>query len=176
MLARFATVIALLLSLSAQTVAQTFPVFQEATVAYLNRDLLFTDSDVGKALIEQNRVVSEELRTELRQIEGELSREEDALVEQRKTDDPDVFKQKAQAFDEKVKKIRAEQDLRVRALRSSLETARFDFYSRADPILRQLMKERGIILLLNQNSVLIATENSDITSEAIARINDQMAQ
>ena len=164
------------LTLSAQACAQTFPVYQEPTVAYLDRDRLFIESIVGKALIEQNLLVSKELSVELRQIEKDLSAEEDNLVEQRKVDPPDVFKQKAQAFDVKVKKIRAEQELRARALGTSLENSRLDFYRKADPILLRLMRERGIILLLRKGSVLIALENADITDEAIERINAEMVQ
>lgn len=155
--------------------AQTFPVFKEKTVAYVNWEQLFLQSTTGQALLAQNEQLAEEIRTELRQIERDLTTEEDRLVQERKTDDPAVFKIKAANFDVKVKRIRSEQAARGRALTTNLETARTAFYDEAKPILRRLMAERGIMLLLDQTSVIIALENSDITADAIDRINQELA-
>jgi len=163
-----------MLAWGSPALTQTFPVYQEQQVALIDRAALFAQSQVGKALLKQNRDLSQQLAADLRKIEADLRAEESRLVIERKTDVPSVFEEKARLFDEKVKRTRSEQDARLRNLQQSFETAERDFYNRVDPILRELMVERGIVLLLNKDTVLVALADADITAEAIARIDATM--
>jgi Skp family chaperone for outer membrane proteins len=164
-----AVLLALSLSLAS---AQTFPTFDpKLPVASISQDRLFSESAFGRAALSDQAARAEALASENRRIEQELEAEELSLTELRKTTDPDEFRKMATAFDTKVNEIRAAQNAKLTELTTSLESARLDFFNRSLPVLLTLMEERGIQFILQEQAILLAAAQGDITDEAIARIN-----
>lgn len=155
--------------------AQTFPIFQENTgVASLDRERLYRDSNFGQKKLDEIERRSEALTEENRRIQSELEAEERALTEQRKTLEADAFAVLAEAFDQKVKRLRVEQDEKRLEIRASLDAAEREFNQIAAPILRQLMRDRGITFILDQSAIILSLADGDITDEALAIINSRV--
>jgi hypothetical protein len=104
--------VAVALMLAGQALAQDVP----APLLTLDQDRFFLQSDFGKAAIERERTATAALEQENKRIEADLIAEEQALTEERKTLPPKEFAAKAEAFDQKVERIRAEQDAKSRQL------------------------------------------------------------
>ncbi len=144
-------------------------------VLLVDRDRLFQDSAEGqriKALIEAERA---RLEAETRAIEAELQAEEQALTEARQTLPPDEFRARADAFDAKVQALRDDRDRAQARLVAEIEKARADFLGRITPILTEIMREFGGLVLLDRRVALLAVQQVDITDEAIARIDATLA-
>lgn len=155
--------------------AQNFPVYKESLpVASLNSDRLFSESMAGKAILDASRERSIALGEENRRIEAELEREERDLTEKRKTLPPEEFRKLADAFDEKVEAIRSTQNGKATALTQELEAARREFSTRVRPILQQLMSEKGIIFVLNEQAIALALSSGDITDLALQRVDAEI--
>ena len=152
--------------------AQDFPVYrQDLPVASLNSGQLFSRSQAGAAFLEQSRKRSTALAEENRRIESELEQEELNLTEMRKTLPAEQFRALADAFDAKVVTIRREQIAKAAALTQDLELARQKFSAVVQPILQQFMQERGIIFILNEQAIILANIEGDITDEMVARVD-----
>ncbi|MCF2904051.1 OmpH family outer membrane protein [Octadecabacter sp. CECT 8868] len=133
---------------------------------------LFSQSQFGQRIAEtytQDRI---ELNVENRRIAEALRAEELDLTARRAEMEPDVFRTEAQAFDEKAQGIRRAQDAKETALEESLNDARTQFLEVTQPILGQLMVERGAFAILDRRSVLLSLGSIDITDDAIARIDE----
>ena len=155
--------------------SQGFPVYKESLpVASLNSERLFSESLAGKAILEASREKTVTLSEENRRIESELEQEERELTEKRKTLPAAEFQALADAFDEKVVKIRRTQNAKGSALSQELEAARREFSNRVRPILLQLMSERGIIFVLNEQAIALAVSSGDITNDALKRIDNEI--
>ncbi|GHA42323.1 hypothetical protein GCM10008927_03480 [Amylibacter ulvae] len=157
-------------------ISQTYPVFREPTVASIDQERLFSESNFGKQILQEIETVSRALSLENREIEAKLTAEEKSLAELRKTELPEIFKQKAAEFDRRVKQIRAEQDQKFANIRTTLDTARQTFNTKATPILQQLMVDSGIVFILDSSAILMGQPNGDITDQAIARIDQELEQ
>lgn len=156
-------------------VAQGFPVYKESLpVASLNSDRLFSESLAGRAILEASREKSITLSEENRRIEAELEQEERELTEKRKTMPAAEFQLLADAFDAKVVNIRRTQNAKASALSQELETARREFSTRVQPILLQLMRERGIVFVLNEQAIALAVSSGDITDDALQRVDSEI--
>jgi hypothetical protein len=81
------------------------------------------------------------------------------------------FRALADAFDEKVQRIRTEQDAKARELQELREQQRQTFLRRISPILAEIVRERGALAVLGRRTVLLSADSIDITDEAISRIN-----
>ncbi|WP_108482118.1 OmpH family outer membrane protein [Oceaniglobus ichthyenteri] len=154
-------------------VALTGPVgAQNVTpVLTLNQEELFLQSQFGQRIRSDIAASSAELAAENREIEAALMAEEQALTAERANLPVDEFREKAQAFDEKVTSIRTEQDAKGRAIGRKNDEAQQVFFSRVATVLLTIMQERGALAILDERMVFLSVDSIDITDLAIARID-----
>ncbi|MCR9109279.1 OmpH family outer membrane protein [Marivita sp. XM-24bin2] len=136
-------------------------------------EALYTQSDFGKRIAREIEAESLEIAADNRRIEAELTAEERELTELRDSLDPAEFRSRAEAFDEKVQRLRREQDEKARAVGTRNEEARRALLTAAQPILLQLMIESGAVAVLDRRVVLLSVDSVDITEQAILRVNDE---
>lgn len=160
--------------IQAQTQTQTdAPV---TGILVLNQERLLTDSLYGQRIQSEVEEVSSRLAAENRAIEAELTADELELTELRPTLDADAFRALADEFDERVEGIRAAQEAKARDLATQAERARQQFYDRATPILLEIVRDRGAAVLMDSRSVLLSAERVDITEDAVAALDDRLAE
>lgn len=147
-----------------------------APLLTLDQDRFFLQSDFGKAVVERERVATAALEQENKRIEAELVAEEQALMEERKTLPPEEFSAKAEAFDQKVERIRAEQDAKARKLTETRDEDRKAFLQAAVPVLGELLGQKKATAILDKNLVIVSLTAVDVTDEAIAAVNEALAK
>ena len=161
------SVVAGVTTVSAQTATQIV-----SPILIVNQDRIIAESDAGAeaqaAFEEAARVLAEEND----RIEAELIEEERALTEERPDLPVDEFRARADDFDARVQRIRAEQDQKARAIQLQREDARLEVIRNAGSVIREISLERGAILVLDQRNVVLSADAIDITDEVIARIDD----
>lgn len=144
-------------------------------VLTIDADRIFEDTLFGQRIVEDLNVVGERLTAQNRRIEAELTSEESALTVRRAGMEPEVFRQAADAFDMRVQDIRREQDAKERAFQQALTQGRDAFYSAATQVMGQLMVDAGAVVILDRRAVFLSVGLVDITDEAIAAIDRQLA-
>ena len=155
--------------------AQSYPVYKKpSAIAVLDQDSLFSQSEWGKRVLKSVEDKVSKLSNENRIRESELELEESNLTKIRKTMSKLEFDILAMKFDEKVKKIRSEQADKQRKINIFLNENRKLFFEKVTPILLDYINELGIEVLLNKDTVALASLGSDITISAINRINEQL--
>lgn len=145
-------------------------------VVTVDRESLFTDSQFGKrvqAQLEQERA---RLAAETRKIETDLQREEQALTAQRDSLTPEAFRTLANAFDAKVQDLRQQSAATEQDFLRRMEREQLAFFDLVGPILGQLVRELGAIVILDRRVIVLTTRNIDITDLAIARIDEVLGR
>ncbi|ARO14347.1 hypothetical protein BVG79_01001 [Ketogulonicigenium robustum] len=136
---------------------------------------LYAESQFGRGVDEEYRRRSEALANENRQIEADLTAEEQSLTRARATMTPADFRAAADAFDQKVQSIRAAQDTKQQDLLEVLSSGRETFMSTITQDLADLMAEAGAAVILDRRSVFLSAGVIDITTEALTRIDETYA-
>lgn len=134
----------------------------------------FAESAFGRRVALESEQAGRAIAAENRRIEAELTAEERELTDLRPSLSPEEFRTLADAFDEKVQRLRDEQDAKARAFGTRTEDARRRFLTVAQPVLEGLLREAGAALILERRSVLVVVDAIDITDPAIARIDSQI--
>ncbi len=155
------------LALATQVQSQEAP----APVLTLDQDRFFLQSDFGRAAIEREQAETAALEQENNRIEAELVAEEQALTDQRGALSSADFSARAAAFDDKVERIRAEQDAKARSIVEKRDVERQEFLRLAAPVLGELLSERKAAAILDKGLVIVSLSAVDITDEAIAKLN-----
>ncbi|RMD90646.1 MAG: OmpH family outer membrane protein [Alphaproteobacteria bacterium] len=168
MLALAAALVSLAMPLSTAAQQLEMPI---SPILVIDQERLLSETRLGAEIARRLESRAEALAAENRRIESELIAEEQALTETRKTMSAAEFRPLAEAFDQKVQRIRAEQDAKERALAKAREEERARFLGRIVPILGQLARERGAVAILDRRVVFLAADSIDVTEDAIGRIN-----
>lgn len=180
MLRRFAAICVLLAGLGpAGAVAQNIggPLgtgLTDSPILVIDFDRVFAQSAFGQRLEETMESEGSAIATENRRIEAELIEEERRLTDQRSTMPSAEFRVLADAFDEKVQRLRAEQDAKARSLSARQDEARRQFLSLAEPAIEQLMRETGAVMILERRAVFVAADAVDATDRAIALLDQEV--
>ena len=157
---------------AAPSMAQGQPAQQlRSPVLVIDSERLFSESDYAQQLAEELEARAAEIAAENRRIEAELAEEERTLTERRAEMDPQAFRELADAFDEKVIRIRRERDLEAQGLGEDSEAIRREFLVSVEPVLDRLMQEAGTAVILERRTVFVTREAVDVTDEAIRRID-----
>ena len=168
--ARLLAVLALVVAAGAAG-AQQGPGQVQSPILTLDQERLFTGSRAAEQISQEIEQKAGELAAENRSIEAELVAEELDLTTRRATLPVAEFRALADAFDEKVQRIRTEQDAKARELQQLREQQRQTFLRRISPILAEIVRERGALAVLGRRTVQLSADSIDITDEAISRIN-----
>ena len=166
----------LLAALAFASFAGHAAVAQEAppAVIVIDQERLFQESLFGQRITTELEERSAALATENRAIEAELIAEERELTERRAELPPEEFRALADAFDEKVGRLRSEQDAKTRELVSIRDAGRQNFSRSVGPILLDYMRRSGASVMLDRRSVVVTADRVDVTDELIAEIDDRV--
>lgn len=142
-----------------------------AAFAILDEERLLRDSALGRGILDEIRAAERALEAENQQIFDQLAAEEAALTEARATLTPEAFRQRADAFDQRVEEIRAERGQRALELSRRSEAEAQRFFEIALPVMIQLMNEEGLVALLKPDALILGADWLDVTDAAIARLD-----
>jgi Skp family chaperone for outer membrane proteins len=144
-------------------------------VLLVDQERLFSASRFGQQIQAEIEAETKALQSENRKLETDLEAEERALTDRRTTLPAEEFRALAEAFDTKVKGIRAARDAKAADLTARREAARKTFFETAVPILAAIMRDQGAFAIIDRSAVIIAFDRIDVTDLAIARIDAQLA-
>ena len=145
---------------------------QNVPIRLLDEDRLLVESELGSLVVARIREAEQALEEENRQIADQLANEEQELTDARATLAPDEFRARADAFDLRVEEIRAERARRAEEFARFSEAEVQRFFEMAFPVIADLMREEGVVAIVNPDAVIVAFEGFDITGAAIARLDD----
>lgn len=143
----------------------------QSQIMTISIERLFAESQFGRRISNEIDAESAVLAAENRRIEGELEQEEQELTERRASLEAEAFRVLADAFDQKVQTHRTTQKQKYEALNQKSDIARAEFLQVIVPILENLRRESGAVVLIEQSTVILADPAVDATEIAISRVN-----
>ncbi len=141
-------------------------------VLTIDQDRLFAETQLGAKAQDALEARAQELATENQKIENALIAEELDLTEKRATLPANEFRTLANAFDERVQKLRAEQDEKARQLNRLRDEAQANFLQDIAGTISEIVRARGGLVVMDRRDVFLSADSVDITDEAIRRINE----
>lgn len=168
--------VALMMGLPRDAAAQQDMIVPHSNVLVLDTERLLNDTLFGQRIQAELQAERDEIIAHNRRVEAELEAEEGKLTALRPTMPVDAFRDLADAFDEKVQNLRLESEQKSRELERRREIAPIQFLRVVDPVMKDLLRETGAVVVLDTRSVLMRTDAADVTALAIKRINDLIGE
>ncbi|WP_163849732.1 OmpH family outer membrane protein [Pseudooceanicola aestuarii] len=161
----------LLFAAGPAVLAQQDAAVPRSPVLVVDTEQLFGRSGLGAQIARQIEAEASALAAENRRIEAELAEEEKALTARRAEMPAAEFRELADRFDEKVTRIRNEQQQKARTFGADSDAARREFLVSAQPALEAIMREAGAAVVLDRRTTFLSVDSVDITEEAVRRID-----
>lgn len=149
---------------------------QDAAIAQypivtVDRVRLVRESDFGKRLFSELNQKMRDLQVENNKIESDLSAEELALRDKRKTMDPSDFRVLAGEFDVKVNRIRQQRKELEDEILQENNSSQVKLIQTAAPFMFEIMTQHGAVAVLERSTVVLDLASIDITDQVITRMN-----
>ena len=144
-------------------------------IVVLDQNQLMQFSKVGQDISRQIQAYGAQAKADLQGQAKALQAQGAALQQQVAILAPDVKAQKIKDFEAKQAGLQAQAQKRESLIQGGLFQARQAISQALEPILKQLMQQRGANMVLEKGAVMLTTDpNLDITPAAVAALNQKL--
>jgi outer membrane protein len=147
---------------------------QQSPVAVIDVQRVVTESDPGKEVLGKLKKLQEQKLEQGKALQQELDRLKEQFSKQRFTLSDDKLTELSKKIEDKSIEMKRFQDDAQRELEDARRKALSDLEQRIMPIIQQLGKEKGYLLIFQkyQSGLVYADDaRTDITDEVIRRFN-----
>jgi len=141
-----------------------------------DRERIFENTDIGRALEAKVEALLNDLVVENDTIFASLEAEEQELTELKNTLSKEDFAKKAEAFDEKVIAIRAEQKAKSEAIEQTRDQGLRAFEDTLNVVLKDIAQEVRAVAVFERTQIYLMSGSIDISLEVIKRLNASSQQ
>tara|TARA_B100000989_G_C19463964_1_gene437435 strand:- start:459 stop:983 length:525 start_codon:yes stop_codon:yes gene_type:complete len=146
----------------------------DKSIAFINMDLIFSQSLVGKSVNIQIQKVNEKNKIKFKQIENEIKAENEEINNQKNILSEVETSNKIQAFNLKIKNFQTQvKESNEKINRKRLE-ATGKILEQLKPILETFSKENSISLIMQKKNIIIGKNELDITDEIIKILDNKI--
>tara|TARA_S200000501_G_scaffold329656_1_gene330426 strand:+ start:570 stop:1091 length:522 start_codon:yes stop_codon:yes gene_type:complete len=146
----------------------------DKSIAFINMDLIFSQSLVGKSVNEQIQNFNEKNKVKFKKIENEIKAENEVINNQKNILNEEETSNKIQAFNLKIKKFQTE----VKESNESINRKRLEatgkILEQLKPILESFSKENSINLIMQKKNIIIGKNELDITEDIIKILDNKI--
>jgi len=162
-----------LVVLAAIMMAVALPAVAQSKVAVIDVQRVVTESDPGKEVMQNLRVLSDAKAQEGQNLQQEMAALQDQFNKQRFTVSEQRQAEMSKEIEDKQIAIRRFQDDAQRELQEAQRRELGGLEERILPIIDQIGKEQGYTLIFNkfQSGLVYADETVDVTDTVITRFN-----
>ena len=145
--------------------------YAESKVAYINIDLVLSESIPSKSLFSQLKLIEEKQIKKIKDEETKLKDEEKKILAKKNIISKEEFNKNVNSFKKKVDTHRKSKEDNIQNLKQKRNNEILRFFKLINPIIEKIMAQNSIGILMEKKNIFIAKSNYDITEIVIDEIN-----
>ena len=151
------------------------PALPAPKILVINRGQILQFSKVGQDIARQVQGYANQAKADMAAQSRALQAEGQALQQQIAILAPDAKQKKIDAFQAKEQALQAQAQRRELQIQGGVDAAQRAMAAALEPILNNLMQQRGANMILDKSAVVFATSSTfDITQAAVDQLNAKM--
>jgi Skp family chaperone for outer membrane proteins len=157
----------------------TLPAFAQSAppapvIGVVNTDQILRESAAAKSVMAQREKYMSVYQTQANDISTKLRSEDQELTNQRNTLAPEVWQEKAQAFQKKFAEAQASVREKDQRLEYSTNQAMQEVLNTLRVVAQSAAAERGINIVVPQGALLSFDPSMDLTASVMAKLNARL--
>ena len=149
-------------------------VYSNEKVFFIDLDLIIQKTNYGKKILDNLNKINEENITKLKIKENELRSSEEEIKKKQNIISQEEFNKEFSILKNKIKIFNSDKEKMVNEFKKIRQENISNFFQKVNPIIQSYLDQNSINILLDRKNVFMGSVNSDITSEIIKRINNQL--
>jgi Skp family chaperone for outer membrane proteins len=150
--------------------------FAENKIAYINVDLILSDSQPAKLLFSQLKIIEEKKLKKIKNDEINLKDEEKKILSTKNIVSKEEFNKSVNNFKKKVDNFKNTKNSNIDKLKKLRNREILRFFKLINPIIEKIMTDNSIEVLFEKKNIFIAKSNYDITQIIIESINKNIKE
>ena len=146
------------------------------SIGTIDLNYILTNSKASIDASKQIEKIQTKIEEELKTLEEEIIAERERLIEQQSVMAPDAFEEKVKDFEKKVQNSQINRQESVRKLELMVQQARSTILDELKPILVEYSKEEGITVILEKNTVILSSDEMDMTSAVMKKLDKKISK
>jgi|TARA_B110000037_G_C17124702_1_gene507526 outer membrane protein len=151
-------------------------VFADNKTAYINVDLILSESKPSKLLFSQLKEIEDKKLKKLKNYEINLKEEEKKILSTKNIISEDEYNKSVNNFKKKVNNFKDIKKKDIENLKKIRNREIIRFFKLINPIIEKIMEENSIEILFEKKNIFIAKSNYDITQIVIEDINKNIKE
>jgi len=145
--------------------------FGDMKIAYVDIDLILSESKPGKILLFQLKEIEENKIKQFKKDEINLKDEEKKLISSKNIITSEEYNKNVSNFKKKVDNYRKIKNSDIENLKKIRNSEILRLLNLINPIIQKIMDDNSLEILLEKKNIFIAKSNTDITNIVIDEIN-----
>ena len=141
----------------------------------VDTELLLRDSLAAKGVLLERDKYATTYQNQVKEMEDKLRIEDQELAQQRSVLAPDVFQERAQAFQQKLAAFQTQVKDKQERLDYSFQRSMEQVGQTIMLVAQEVSKERGINAVMARNQLMIFDPGMDITKPVMDKLNQRLA-
>ena len=150
--------------------------FAENKIAYINIDLILTESIPSKSLLSQLKLIEQNQIKKIKSDELKLKTQEKKILATKNIISIEEFNKSVDIFQKKVDLHQKSKEKNIQILKQKRSKESLRFLNLINPIIETLMEKNSIGILIEKKNIFIAKSNYDITGIVIEEINKNIKE
>ena len=150
--------------------------YAENKVAYINIDLVLSESIPSKSLFSQLKLIEQKHIKKIKVDENNLKDEEKKILATKNIISKDQFQNNVNIFQKKVELHTKSKEENIQNLKQKRNKEVLRFFKLINPIIEKIMEKNSIGILIEKKNIFIAKSNYDITEIVIEEINKNIKE
>ena len=148
--------------------------FAENKVAYINVDLILTESVPAKSLLSQLKLIEQKEIKRLKNDEKRLKEEENKILTTKNIISKEEYIKNVNIFKEKISSYQIRKKDIIENLKKKRNNEVMRFFKLINPIIETVMEKNSIDIIIEKKNIFIAKSNYDITGDIINNIDENI--
>ena len=153
---------------------------QDVNIAVFNEERVLRESAVGQHIATRMQAIGQEIQAEMQAMNAPIQQETDRLnaevssmTPQAVQERPDLM-QRIQTLSQQTQQLEVERRVRQQEVAATQRQAMAPVYQILQPILEEVVEQRGIDILVDRSNLVFASERVDITDSVIEILNQRL--
>tara|TARA_B100000035_G_scaffold299693_1_gene294627 strand:- start:833 stop:1339 length:507 start_codon:yes stop_codon:yes gene_type:complete len=144
------------------------------SVAYINLDFLFNNTNIGKKIIKKINLLDEENIKQIKLEEKKLKDKEVKLLNEKNLLSKEMFNKNLNELKKEIKFFASENNKNKKKIQKIKNEELSKFLNKIQPLLNNYMEKNSLNILIDKKYIFIGKTELDITEKIINIINSEL--
>ena len=136
-------------------------------IALLDLNFILSNSNAGKKILSELKILDESNRKKIAQFENELKQKQNEIKKIKNIISNDEYEKKVINFNNEVKLFNKKKEDLIKSFEEIKNDEINSFFQSLNKILTKYMQENSISIVLDKKNIIISDKNNDITNEIL---------